>query len=618
MSVKAPASSFRYGGKKKGQTFNVVQSNDLFVLRSMKPLNAMKQVLSENARSLFENFSQIFSFPEVNVSVFKMKVPDELDACRLVFKEEPVIKFAGRVWKEELSGIALIYTENIFIKFRSGVSKKTISSILDNHQLIIKEKFTFSANSFFLKAQEFTGIGVFEKAGLLSQMEEVLICYPEMVFPKKTSQINDNQWFLKEVSNDGSYTPRGVDVAKVWHFSKGENIAIAVIDDGFDMNHPEFQLPGKIIFPRDTILDLDSSQPQTSEENHGTCCAGVALAQGSVAASGVAPMARLLPIRSGGLGSFSEAKAFAWAVDHGADIISCSWGPPDGIWYDPDDPSHRIPFPIPDSSRLAIEYALRKGRNGKGCLLIWAAGNGNEDICYDGYASLPGILTVAACDFKEKKAPYSDFGDNITCCFPSSSASNLPFTPSHGIWTTDRIHPFGYNPDGNYVGTFGGTSASCPGVAGCIALILSIFPSLNIRHLKLLLNFTSDKISPREGKYLNGHSHFFGYGRINPYRAICYLKNSIIISTEIKTDKKTNALKFRFILNSSVFQIQLFYKLVDSENEYVSGDWLTLEENGLSLKRIVFEIKGLDAFLFTLKIYYVDDGQNIMLRLLWK
>jgi len=41
-----------------------------------------------------------------------------------------------------------------------------------------------------------------------------------------------------------------------------------------------------------------------------------------------------MPIRlADGLGSVREGKAFRWAVDHGADIISCSWGPQDGDWW---------------------------------------------------------------------------------------------------------------------------------------------------------------------------------------------------------------------------------------------------------------------------------------------
>ena len=618
MPVKVPVSTFRYGGKKKGQTFNIVQAKDMFVVRSMTPLNALKQVLSTNAASFFEDLSPAFTFPEVNVCVFKMKEPDKLDACRMAFKEDPNIKFAGRVWREELSGSSLIYTENIFIKFKSKISLKAISTLLNFHNLVIKEKFLFAGNAFFLKSPAFTGFEIFNISRLLREDPQVLICYPEMVFPKINHQIHDNQWFLKETSFDGNLNPRGVEMRKVWQYTRGENVTIAIIDDGIDTGHREFILPGKLVYPRDTILDVNTALPQSDEENHGTCCAGVALAQGTGFASGVAPMSRLIPIRSGGLGSFSEAKAFAWAADHGADIISCSWGPPDGIWYDPEDPSHRIPFPLPDSSRFAINYALKKGRNGLGCILVWAAGNGNEEIKYDGYASLPEILAVSACDYLENRSPYSDFGKNIACCFPSSSASSDTFEISDGIWTTDRSNKQGYNPEGNYVGTFGGTSASCPGVAGCLALILSVFPALKNRHIRPLLNMTSDKISSKDGHYKLGHSHYFGYGRINPHQAILFLKKLLKIETEVKTNKELKVEGIRFIFNPIIFQLQLSYKWLGSEINYATGDWLMNDGKEIFVDQIVFELKGSDASLFILKKYVVEKEQNIKLRLIWK
>ena len=618
MPVKAPISTFRYGGRKNGKTFNIVQAKDLLVLRSVFPLDALRQVLSAKASIFFENLTLTFSFPEVKVNVFKVNEPDQLDACRLAFKEDPNIKFAGRVWKEKLSDSTLIYTENLFVKFKANISAKAILALLSSYKLFIKEKFSFTSNAYFVKSEGFTGVTIFDIAGVLGENAQVLICYPEMVFPKKTHQIHENQWFLKEVSIDGSNRPRGVEMRKVWQYSKGENVTIAIIDDGVDIYHPEFNLPGKVVYPRDTILDSDSAQPQTIDENHGTCCAGVALAQGSGLASGVAPMARLIPIRSGGLGSFSEAKAFAWAADHGADIISCSWGPPDGIWYDPDDPAHRIPFPLPDSSRLAIDYALKKGRNGSGCLMVWAAGNGNEEIQYDGYASLPTILAVAACDFKEKRSPYSDFGQNIACCFPSSSASSTPSGVSDGIWTTDRSHALGYNPEGDYVGTFGGTSASCPGVAGSLALILSLFPGLKNRHIRPILNMTSDKISTDTGKYNNGHSHYFGYGRINPHLAILFIKQILVIETEIKRNNNSQIVGIRCVFQQNIFQLNLSYYLKNNKQRFLSGQWLPFEVNTFSVDQIVFELNGLDAPLFLLKRYDREDSQFVKLKLIWK
>ena len=95
MPVKAPVSTFRYGGKIKGKTFNIIQANDLLVLRSVSPLDALRQVLSAKASVFFENLTLTFSFPEVKVNVFRVNEPDQLDACRLAFKEDPNIKFAG-------------------------------------------------------------------------------------------------------------------------------------------------------------------------------------------------------------------------------------------------------------------------------------------------------------------------------------------------------------------------------------------------------------------------------------------------------------------------------------------------------------------------------------------
>ena len=109
-----------------------------------------------------------------------------------------------------------------------------------------------------------------------------------------------------------------------------------------------------------------------------------------------------------------------WAADHGADVISCSWGPEDGDWFDPSDPLHRRRVPLPASTRLAIDYAVTQGRGGKGCVVLFAAGNGNESVDNDGYASYAKVIAVAACNDRGKRSVYSDFGDAVWCAFPSN------------------------------------------------------------------------------------------------------------------------------------------------------------------------------------------------------
>jgi subtilisin family serine protease len=224
------------------------------------------------------------------------------------------------------------------------------------------------------------------------------------------------------------------------------------------------------------------------------------------------------------LGSQGEANAFYWAAENGADVISCSWGPADGRWWDPNDPLHDTVVPLPDSTRLALDYALTRGRDGKGCVVLFAAGNGNESVDNDGYASYGGVLAVAASNDRSVRSVYSDYGDAVFCAFPSNDFEfpeedrPVPLTP--GIWTTDRMGRTGYSDD-DYTNSFGGTSSACPGAAGVAALVLSCNPSLTRDEVKDVLRRSCEQIDPEDGEYDNqGHSNLYGYGRLNAENAV--------------------------------------------------------------------------------------------------
>jgi subtilisin family serine protease len=51
-----------------------------------------------------------------------------------------------------------------------------------------------------------------------------------------------------------------------------------------------------------------------------------------------------------------------------------------------------------------------QGRAGKGCVVLFAAGNGNESVDLDGYASYDKVLAVAACNDRGRRSVYSDKG----------------------------------------------------------------------------------------------------------------------------------------------------------------------------------------------------------------
>src|SRR5437868_15250163 len=78
------------------------------------------------------------------------------------------------------------------------------------------------------------------------------------------------------------------------------------------------------------------------------------------------------------------------------------------------------------NTRLAIDHVTSSGRGGKGCVVLFAAGNGNESVDNDGYASYPKVIAVAACNDTGKRSVYSDFGNAVWCAFPSNDIEYPP------------------------------------------------------------------------------------------------------------------------------------------------------------------------------------------------
>ena len=529
-------------GRKDEPAITLQKSDNLIAVRTRSTRSlSTGPVLSPAAASIGDS-QMVMSFPEAGVEVYKVtsgglesrSIEDRKKSLRML----PDVRFAGGVLVDEQSGEPVVYTENLFIKFKDDADPEHCRKVIREAGLAIKQEVDYATNAFFVAAPEGSGTKVFDLALTLLDREDVEYCHPEVLRKRSLRGVFPEQWHLKTTTINNVLVSASANVEAVHQITKGEGVTIAVIDDGIDIDHPEFRTTGKVVAPRDATLGTNDARPKDSypqyPDNHGTACAGVACADGSEGASGVAPGAKLMPIRLvSGLGSQQEANAFRWAADHGADIISCSWGPQDGAWYDPDDPLHKQVVPIPASTRLAIDYATTRGRSGKGCVILFAAGNGNESVDNDGYASYERVIAVAACNDRGKRSVYSDFGNAIWCAFPSSDFGyqdfNHPDALTTGIWTTDRTGSSGYNSGrlqlgdevGNYTNSFGGTSSSCPGAAGVAALILATNPDLKWQEVRDLLRQSCDKIDPQEGGYnADGWSSFYGNGRLNAVRAV--------------------------------------------------------------------------------------------------
>ncbi len=510
---------YRYGGR-RGKPLGLELDPTLIVVRTYSGTPLREARMSARARGVLADLELVARFHDAGVEVFRVVSAQRRRAARdeglALLRSDPDCRFAGRVLRDAKTGAPVVYTENFFIKFADAAGPAASRSVLAKHGLRVRRELGYARNAWFVSAPEGSGRRVFAIAEKLLEDRSVELCHPELARRIQRRRAFPQQWHLKKTTIESQVIDEHASVEAAWALSQGEGTIIAVVDDGVDIDHEEFAGSNKVVAPRDVTRAGDDPRPG-SRDDHGTACSGVACASGLIGASGVAPRARLMPIRCvSALGAQPEGDAFHWAAQHGADVISCSWGPPD----------NEGPAPLPDSTRLAMDWAISQGRNGKGCVITFAAGNGDESVDEDKYAAYPNVIAVAACNDRGRKSDYSDHGRAIHCAFPSNDTTSA-LTP--GIWTTDRMGAAGYNPGraslgdvaGNYTGRFGGTSSACPGVAGVAALVLSRNPALRWDEVKDVLRRSCDRIDAAGGKYdANGHSRKYGYGRVNAKKAV--------------------------------------------------------------------------------------------------
>jgi subtilisin family serine protease len=530
-------------GAKNEPGFRLEQSKDLIAVRTQSGRSILRAAGSvpTPAAAELDDATLVAAYPEAGVEVYRIPAgrAKSVDTRKRALRMAPDVRFAGGVLMDPATKEPVLYTENVFVKFVDRADPDDCLAAIREAGLQVKYQVTYATNAYFTEAPEGTGQKVFDIASALLRRPDVEYCHPELIRPRARKLIPAEQWHLKKTTLTGVVVDAHANVEAAHAITQGSGVTIAIIDDGVDIDHVEFS--GKVVAPRDATLMNDDPRPRDTfgtgpdnGDNHGTACSGVACANGTSGASGVAPRAHLMPIRlASGLGSQREADAFAWAVSHGADVISCSWGPEDGPWFRPNDPSHNQVFALPASSKLAFDHAVTNGRGGKGCVILFAAGNGNESVDNDGYASYPKVIAVAACNDRGRRSVYSDFGKAVWCAFPSNDFGHPPFNQpdplTPGIWTVDRHGSAGYNTGqnsdgdsaGNFTNSFGGTSSACPGAAGVAALVLSVNPSLKSTEVKDIFRRACDKIDPQGGAYdAAGHSAKYGFGRLNALTAV--------------------------------------------------------------------------------------------------
>ncbi|NEQ47400.1 MAG: S8 family serine peptidase [Leptolyngbya sp. SIOISBB] len=488
-----------------------------------------------------------------------------LEATLAAVRQSEWVRFASRVYRLATSPRTWIYlTDQITVQFSPLVMIDQRHQLVTGPGLAEMQILEGIPNTFVYQVTGQATENPIKIANRLSRFDDVLTAEPNVVIAtaplyRPTDPLYRQQWHLTSVVGSQIQPNAHISAEPAWDLTRGtRSVVVAVCDDGFDLAHPDLQGVGKIVAPRDLKAQDAVPLPDATTDNHGTSCAGLAIGEENASGIvGVAPDCAFMPIRmTGFLDDETIEGLFRWARQQGAAVISCSWSPA------------AINYPLSLRQRNALTQAATKGRDGKGCVIVFSAGNANRPVSgtvnergwprnavsgttewLSGFAVHPDVITVSACTSLNGKSAYSSWGQDVAVAAPSNNGHpsvSLPetgtvktgptittATPGRGMMTSDRTGSAGYDRDA-YTDTFGGTSSSCPVVAGVAALVLSANPLLTAREVKQILQQTADKITDtaadpqlgnRYGTYdRQSHSQWFGYGRVNAYRAVMAAK----------------------------------------------------------------------------------------------
>jgi thermitase len=272
-----------------------------------------------------------------------------------------------------------------------------------------------------------------------------------------------------------------------WNTTTGsQSVLVAVIDTGIDYNHPDLAAN----YNASGYNWVSNDANVTDDNGHGTICAGIiaGVLNNHVGIAGLAQVQIMAEkgLDSSGAGYEDElASAIIHAVDHGAKILSLSWGS--------DQDSQLI--------HEAIQYAYAQD-----VLVVAAAGN-NASTTMMYPAAYKEVIAVTATDQYDDPASFSSYGDWVELAAPGVHIYST--LPTYHVVLNDP--PYSRNQTYDYLS---GTSVACPQVTGVGALVWSRFPNATRDWVRAQLRNTADDLGEP------GFDQYYGYGRINAKNAV--------------------------------------------------------------------------------------------------
>ena len=278
-----------------------------------------------------------------------------------------------------------------------------------------------------------------------------------------------------------------------WSISQGDGVRVGVVDSGLD--------PGQPQVARIHVADGHNVRPGENPQDwmdcygHGTGVSSIIAAPQltGVPFVGVAPGATIIPIKQTGRDprdgdSDGIAAGIRYAVQQHARVVNVS-----------------VKTNAPTAAmEQAVSYAQQQH-----VVIVAAAGNdaGESDLKAAAYpaayaARYDNVIAVAAVDQQDTVAAFSDAGGYVSVAAP-------------GVGVIIASRGSGYAKQD-------GTSFAAPFVTGTVALLLGADPAMTPAQVRTRLEATADPPP------VSVPSERYGYGIINPYRALTAVRNDAL------------------------------------------------------------------------------------------
>lgn len=338
------------------------------------------------------------------------------------------------------------------------------------------------------------------------------------------------QWDLQAI---------GADKAWAAGFRGDPSVSVAVLDTGIDYTHQEFL--GKVD-PVRSISLVNESVPlgaarYADMQGHGTKVASLIAASG-VRVAGVAPNVTLIAVKvagSQGFGSWGTiVSGIVYAANAGANVINMSFS--EIVSTNNDSQGQGDTQDLVDIVQRAVNYAHKRG-----AFLAASAGNNgiNWDLMDGNFVRIPAQLSFVAAasatgpwfgvnpdGMARAWLPtfpsgffYSDFGTSIIS-FAAPGGSLSPYfiagKPLDALFVacSSFARPVACGSKTNVTVDIG-TSMSAAHLSGVAALVASVAGgAMSGDQIMTVLSASADHFGA------SGIDPFYGYGRINAYRAV--------------------------------------------------------------------------------------------------